>query len=64
MLFEGLQNAINKVLTSKKEQILPVMNREHQKLVHKNVLKFPEVISKSIGAKNNREIVLKYNYKK
>ncbi|WP_348735854.1 R3H domain-containing nucleic acid-binding protein [Spiroplasma endosymbiont of Ammophila pubescens] len=64
MLLEAVQSVVNRVLSSKKDQLLPVMNKEQRKLVHSNVLKFPEVISKSIGSENTRQIVLKYNYKK
>ncbi|QJU62468.1 R3H domain-containing nucleic acid-binding protein [Spiroplasma citri] len=64
MLMEAVQSVVNRVLSSKKEQLLPVMNKEQRKLVHSNVLKFPEVISKSIGSENTRQIILKYNYKK
>ncbi|WP_283271844.1 R3H domain-containing nucleic acid-binding protein [Spiroplasma sp. SV19] len=64
MLLESLRKIANKVLLSQKDYILPVMNKSQRKLVHKGILKFQNLISKSIGPENARQIIIKYSTKK
>ncbi|AOX44376.1 hypothetical protein S100390_v1c10400 [Spiroplasma sp. NBRC 100390] len=64
ILFESLRKIVNKVLLSQKDYILPVMNKNQRKLVHKSILKLQNLISKSIGPENARQIVIKYTNKK
>ncbi|UNF61296.1 MULTISPECIES: R3H domain-containing nucleic acid-binding protein [Spiroplasma] len=40
------------------------MNKNQRKLVHKIILKLQNLISKSIGPENARQIVIKYSNKK
>ncbi|AXK51819.1 R3H domain-containing nucleic acid-binding protein [Spiroplasma alleghenense] len=55
--------ACEKVLETGEDIVLPLMSKETRAKIHERLIKFPDIVSKSINSENKRLIVLKRKVK-